>query len=263
MALPQGHRVPGSGNVKGDGVLPRLDTEYGRWSAAICFDLDFPRLIRQAGRMNADLLLAPSNDWTEVREMHLRMHILRAVEQGFTLFRPTKDGISAAADPYGRIPGPPRYRDLTGQGDGGQFARAGRHDDLQPHRRRLFVAVLRRLFRSASSVPATAKSGEAVRARISHALRHPADRMRILGKVAVGAAGSNLRPGRIRNTRAAQLCLYKPLKKSHLQIPVPCETPSFGMLTVVCMVSPTGEIWNTVFAQLESFNSLRDMSLAA
>ncbi len=35
------------------------------------------------------------------------------------------------------------------------------------------------------------------------------------------------------------------------------------MLTVVCMVSPTGEIWNTVFAQLESFNSLRDMSLAA
>ena len=29
------------------------------------------------------------------------------------------------------------------------------------------------------------------------------------------------------------------------------------------MVTPTGEIWNTVFAQLESFNSLRDMSLAA
>ncbi len=96
-------RVPGSGNVKGDGVLPSLDTDFGRWSAAICFDLDFPRLIRQAGRMNADLLLAPSNDWTEVREMHLRMHIMRAIEQGFTLFRPTKDGISAAADPYGRV----------------------------------------------------------------------------------------------------------------------------------------------------------------
>ena len=96
-------RVPGSGNVKGDGVLPRLDTDHGRWSAAICFDLDFPRLIRQAGRMDADLLLAPSNDWTEVREMHLRMHILRAIEQGFTLFRPTKDGISAAADSYGRV----------------------------------------------------------------------------------------------------------------------------------------------------------------
>ena len=31
------------------------------------------------------------------------MHVLRAIEQGFTLFRPTKDGISAAADPYGRI----------------------------------------------------------------------------------------------------------------------------------------------------------------
>jgi len=29
------------------------------------------------------------------------------------------------------------------------------------------------------------------------------------------------------------------------------------------LVSPTGEIWNTVFAQLDAFNSLRDMSLAA
>ena len=29
------------------------------------------------------------------------------------------------------------------------------------------------------------------------------------------------------------------------------------------VVSPTGEIWNTVFAQLHAFNSLRDMSLAA
>ncbi len=96
-------RVPGTGNVKGDGVLPRLDTDHGRWSAAICFDLDFPILIRQAGLMDADLLLAPSNDWPEVREIHLRMHVLRAIEQGFTLFRPTKDGISAAVDPYGRV----------------------------------------------------------------------------------------------------------------------------------------------------------------
>ena len=96
-------RVPGSGNVKGDGRLPRLDTDSGRWSAAICFDLDFPRLIRQAGEMDADLLIAPSNDWSEVRETHLRMHGMRAIEQGFTLFRPTKDGISAATDPWGRV----------------------------------------------------------------------------------------------------------------------------------------------------------------
>lgn len=95
-------RAPGSGNAKGDGVLPQLDTDHGRWSAAICFDLDFPRVVRQAGRMDADLFLAPSNDWAEVREMHLRMHRLRAIENGFTLFRPTKDGISAATDAWGR-----------------------------------------------------------------------------------------------------------------------------------------------------------------
>ncbi|MEN1727648.1 MAG: nitrilase-related carbon-nitrogen hydrolase [Pseudomonadota bacterium] len=96
-------RVPGSGNVIGDGILPQLDTDQGRWTAAICFDLDFPRLMRQAGVMDADVLIAPSNDWIEVRETHLRMHALRAVEQGVTLFRPTKDGISATVDPYGRV----------------------------------------------------------------------------------------------------------------------------------------------------------------
>jgi hypothetical protein len=42
-----------------------------------------------------------------------------------------------------------------------------------------------------------------------------------------------------------------------------CERPAIGMMTVVSMASPTGEIWNTVFAQLQAFNSLRDISLAA
>jgi len=69
--------------------------------------------------------------------------------------------------------------------------------------------------------------------------------------------------GEIWNPARQRRRLYKPLKKSYLRDAEVCERPESGMLTVVCMVSPTGEIWNTVFAQLESFNSLRDMSLAA
>ena len=48
------HPVPGASHKAGDGILPVLDTEFGRISNAICYDLDFPNLIRQAGRAEAD-----------------------------------------------------------------------------------------------------------------------------------------------------------------------------------------------------------------
>jgi len=37
------------------------------------------------------------------------MAVLRAVENGFSLLRPTSDGITAAVDPYGRIMGQVDY----------------------------------------------------------------------------------------------------------------------------------------------------------
>lgn len=95
-------RVPGSLNAKGDGVLPVIESELGRISAAICFDMDFPQLIAQAGRAGVDLFLAPSNDWREVRDIHAQMARMRAVEQGFALVRPTKDGTTLITDSTGR-----------------------------------------------------------------------------------------------------------------------------------------------------------------
>jgi apolipoprotein N-acyltransferase len=96
-------RVPGDHQVLGDGMLPRADSDLGRLTGAICFDLDFPYLIRQAGAMDADMLIAPSNDWTEARWIHARMAVMRAVEQGFNLVRPTKDGISLVSDAFARV----------------------------------------------------------------------------------------------------------------------------------------------------------------
>ena len=94
--------VPGSSHVVGDGTLPDVETSFGRLSSAICFDMDFPCLLSQAGRNGADILLAPSNDWTAVRAIHARMATVRAVEQGFNLVRPTKDGYSFSTDALGR-----------------------------------------------------------------------------------------------------------------------------------------------------------------
>ncbi len=73
-----------------------------RLGAVICHDLDFPPLIRAAGRSGVELLLAPSADWPEIEPMHAGMARLRAVENGLTLLRPTAGGRTLAVDPMGR-----------------------------------------------------------------------------------------------------------------------------------------------------------------
>jgi apolipoprotein N-acyltransferase len=87
----------------GAGDLLFLDTPHGRVGAVICHDLDFPDFIRQAGRGSVDILVAPSADWDDIASMHARMAVLRAVENGFTLLRPTSTGLSIATDATGRV----------------------------------------------------------------------------------------------------------------------------------------------------------------
>ena len=89
--------------VQGDGRLPVLDTPYGRIAVAICHDLDHFDFMQQAGEQNVDIVFAPTGDWADIKRVHLGMFALRAIEQGFTLVRPTRGGISAVVDPQGRI----------------------------------------------------------------------------------------------------------------------------------------------------------------
>ena len=88
--------------TRGDGRLPMVDTPHGRITTAICYDLDFPWLIRQAGQGRADLLLAPASDWREIGELHHVSAMFRAVENGVTLVRATRWGWSAVVDACGR-----------------------------------------------------------------------------------------------------------------------------------------------------------------
>ena len=46
--------VPGEPTIKGPGTIPVHGTGYGRIGSAICYDMDFPGLIRQAGKAGAD-----------------------------------------------------------------------------------------------------------------------------------------------------------------------------------------------------------------
>jgi apolipoprotein N-acyltransferase len=93
----------GDGNVPGPGVLPTVDTPFGRLSTVICFDAGFPGLVRQAGRAGADILLVPSSDWEQVTGALAEQATLRAVENGVSMVRPARNGISVAVDSHGRV----------------------------------------------------------------------------------------------------------------------------------------------------------------
>lgn len=93
----------------GDGVLLQGEAPFGVVSGVICYDLDFPRLLRSAGQGGVSLLLGPANDWPEIRHKHALMARVRAVENGFALFRPTSGGLSIASDAYGRVLGQGDY----------------------------------------------------------------------------------------------------------------------------------------------------------
>ncbi len=96
------HRVPGANEVPGKKIIPCVDTPFGRLGAAICYDFDFPVMIRQAGRRRVDIMLDPSWDWRAIDPLHTWMAEARAVENGFALVRQTGEGLSTAVDGLGR-----------------------------------------------------------------------------------------------------------------------------------------------------------------
>jgi apolipoprotein N-acyltransferase len=95
----------GDGNLRGPGIVPTVDTPYGRLATVICFDASFPDLVRQAGRAGTDILLVPSSDWAPVTDALNQQVVLRAVENGMSVVRPVRQGTSVAVDHQGRILG--------------------------------------------------------------------------------------------------------------------------------------------------------------
>lgn len=85
----------------GPGTVPTVSTPYGVLSTVICYDADFPALVRQAGRAGADILLVPANDWQPIDAMHAQAATYRAVENGLALVRPTGGGHSTIVNHLG------------------------------------------------------------------------------------------------------------------------------------------------------------------
>lgn len=97
------HPTPGEASIRGAGRLGWIDTPHGRIAWAICYDLDYPELVAQAGRAGAGLLVAPAWDDAGMTPLHARMATLRAIENGAALFRPANGGLSLASDGRGVV----------------------------------------------------------------------------------------------------------------------------------------------------------------
>ncbi|MCJ7716625.1 MAG: hypothetical protein MUO54_08905, partial [Anaerolineales bacterium] len=88
--------------LEGPGVIPVVETPFGRIGIAICKDMEFSDYMRQAGKQNADIVLAPS--YEAIRSLSITYaQMLRSIEHGFSFVRPCANGLSIAVDFNGRI----------------------------------------------------------------------------------------------------------------------------------------------------------------
>lgn len=76
-------------------------------STAICYEVVYPHLIRQAVLEGSELLTTITNDaWygtSSAPYQHFELASMRAIEQGRYLARAANTGISGLVDPYGRV----------------------------------------------------------------------------------------------------------------------------------------------------------------
>lgn len=108
--------------VPGEGRIPIVDTQYGRVALAICFDLDFPGLLRRAA--GADLLVVAAEDWPGITPYHSDMARLRAIEGGFALVRAARYGRSLVADAGGRLLATADHAAIADRAEGRLLSRA-------------------------------------------------------------------------------------------------------------------------------------------
>ncbi len=95
--------VPGEPAIKGTEPLEVYNMEGMNLGGAICYDYDFPYLAKEYGDIKADIVAVPSSDWRGIDPLHTRMAAFRAIEQGHSILRSTRFGLSAAVNPYGEM----------------------------------------------------------------------------------------------------------------------------------------------------------------
>lgn len=95
--------VPGEPAVRGNEVIETILIDEIELGGVICYDYDFPYLAKAFGRKDADIVAVPSSDWRGIDPIHTKMAALRSIEQGHSVLRSTRFGLSAAINPIGEF----------------------------------------------------------------------------------------------------------------------------------------------------------------
>ncbi len=91
------------GTVAGDKLIKSAITQYGKIVAIICWDGDFPSIVKQVGKSGTDILIIPASDWKEIDPAHAMVAVYRSIENGCSVVRQTQNGMSFMTDPRGKV----------------------------------------------------------------------------------------------------------------------------------------------------------------
>jgi apolipoprotein N-acyltransferase len=97
------HPAPGEPAIVGTAQPTAVTDELATMAGALCYDYDYPAIAAAHGALGVDLVALPSSDWRGIDPIHTQMAALRAIEQGTSIVRSTRFGLSAGIDPLGRI----------------------------------------------------------------------------------------------------------------------------------------------------------------
>jgi apolipoprotein N-acyltransferase len=89
--------------IRGEGSVPIVETPYGNIATIICSDALFPDFVRRnVGGRGVDILLVPAADLRYAEHIFSHFQSFRAIENGFSMFRLAREGLTLAVDHLGR-----------------------------------------------------------------------------------------------------------------------------------------------------------------
>lgn len=101
--IKKGPVVKESDNISRGEEIVTVDTDYGKWGLAICYDMRFPELFRLLALDGAEILFIPANFTTSTGKDHWETLLrARAIENSCYVVAAAQIGIKPKFTAYGR-----------------------------------------------------------------------------------------------------------------------------------------------------------------
>lgn len=85
--------------------IKSIETNFGKMSVAICYDFDSLHVTEIHAQSGSNITLIPASDWNGINPFHTEMATIRGIENGSSIVRSTRNGLSGIYDAFGRAKG--------------------------------------------------------------------------------------------------------------------------------------------------------------